>query len=68
MKRVEIKNILIDFEKEKLIINGNEINDPVIVTVPYEAGYIRSKIFNYKKGCCRRQLPKVSVSIENLGS
>ena len=66
---MNIKNIVIDFENENLLINGEKIKQPIIVEVPAAGGYKRGKIFNFVKGCCRKEkLPKVSVIGENLGS
>jgi len=62
-----VESIYINFTKEKLIIDGKQIKNPVIVSVPYKEGYPRRKIFNYEEGCCKQQLPKVSVEIKNLG-
>lgn len=60
-----IKQIQIDFEKEILIINEKEVKEPVIIALPYDAQWVRRKIFhsggNYKNG----SLPEISILIKN---
>lgn len=63
----KVEKITIDFEQGILIVNEELVKEPVIVSVPYEAGYPRTKIFNYQEGCCKDRLPKISVITESLG-
>ncbi|MDE7423915.1 MAG: hypothetical protein K2N51_09510 [Lachnospiraceae bacterium] len=60
-----INQIEIDFEKEILVINGKEVKEPVIVSMPLDSEWQRRKIFNLKKGCCRKEkLPEISITLE----
>lgn len=64
-----INHIQIDFEKEVLVINGKEVKEPVIVSMPFDGKWQRRKILNFKKGCCgKERLPEISIKIENTGS
>lgn len=60
-----INQIQIDFEKEILVINGKEVKEPVIVSMPLDGEWQRRKIFNFKKGCCgKEKLPEISITLE----
>lgn len=60
-----INQIEIDFEKEVLVINGKEVKKTIIVSMPFDGEWQRRKIFNFKKGCCRKEkLPEISITLE----
>lgn len=57
-----MNKIQIDFDEEKLEIDGKEISRPVVVKVPYEDGYQRAKVFNRNNGWQPgEKLPCISI-------
>lgn len=60
-----IKQLQIDFEKEILIINGKEVEEPVIVALPYKGEWKRRKVFRPEGHCKHGSLPEISITIKN---
>lgn len=58
-----MNSISVDFEKGLLIIDGKQIDFPVIVEIPYEEGFPKRKLFNHEKRnvCERSELDKISI-------
>lgn len=48
MRKIEIRKLEIDFDREILKINGNDVKDkPVIVALPSDDGWSIRKVFNH---------------------